>query len=76
VLPIVHGLEKEYSSRIAFQRVNILNPENAPLMEQFGFSATPEFYLVDYQGTILGAWDETLEADTLRQVFEDNLIEK
>lgn len=69
----MHGLEKEYSHRITFQRINILNPENAVLMEQYSFSSTPEFYLVDDQGRILGSWDETLEADELRQAFENFL---
>lgn len=69
----MNGLEMEYGSRIQFVRVNILNPENAQLLEQFAFSATPEFYLVDDQGQILGAWDETLESDELRQAFDTHL---
>jgi hypothetical protein len=70
VLPIVHGLEREYGSRITFVRVNILNPDSQPLMEQFSFSATPELYLVDGQGQILGAWDDTVTEDDLRQAFD------
>jgi hypothetical protein len=70
VLPIVHGLEKAYDGRIDFIRVNILHPENAPLMELFSFSATPEFYLVDGGGQILGAWDEGVEEAELRQAFD------
>jgi hypothetical protein len=73
VLPIVHGLEKAYGERIAFVRVNILHPENAPLMEQFSFSATPEFYLVGEQGQIIGAWDETVEEAELQQAFDQAL---
>jgi len=73
VLPIVHGLEEEYGSRITFVRVNILNPESQPLMEQYGFSATPELYLVDAQGQILGAWDETVTEEDLRQAFDEAL---
>ena len=70
---MVHGLEKAYGERIAFIRVNILHPESASLMEQFSFSATPEFYLVDEQGQILGAWDDWVEEQELRRAFEQAL---
>jgi len=73
VLPIVHGLEKEYSDRIAFLRVNVLQPEREPLIEQFGFSTTPEFYLVDSQGKIIGFWDDTLVEADLRKAFDQAL---
>jgi hypothetical protein len=70
---MVHGLEKIYGDRITFVRVNILHSENAPLMEQFGFSATPEFYLVDEQGEIIGFWDDWVEEEDLVQAFEQAL---
>jgi len=70
---MVHGLEKAYGERIAFIRVNILHPESASLMDQFSFSATPEFYLVDGQGEILGAWDEGVEEAELQQAFDQAL---
>jgi hypothetical protein len=70
---MVHGLEKVYGERINFVRVNILHPESAALMEEFSFSATPEFYLVDEQGKIIGAWDEGVEEKDLEQAFEQAL---
>ena len=69
----MHGLEKEYAERIQFVRVNILLPENKPLIEQYAFSATPEFYLVDRDGRIIGVWDDTLSADALREAFDEAL---
>jgi hypothetical protein len=72
-LPIVHGLEKEYGDRIEFVRVNILHPESAALMERFSFSATPEFYLVDGSGKIIAVWDDTIEAEAVRAVFDQAL---
>lgn len=69
----MHGLEKEYGDRIEFVRANILLPENEPLMDQYGFSATPEFYLVDRSGRILGVWDDTLTAELLRAAFDEAL---
>jgi hypothetical protein len=68
----VHGLEKEFGDRIDFVRINILDPASKPMIEKFGFSATPEFYLVDGDGRVVGFWDEAVETD-LRQAFEDIL---
>jgi hypothetical protein len=70
VLPIVHGLEKEYAGRIEFIRVNILNERSRPLMERFSFSLTPELYLVDENGRVLEFWDDVQGADELRQAFD------
>lgn len=70
---MVRGLERIYGDRITFVRVNILNPENAALLEQFSFSTTPEFYLVDGEGKIIGTWDETAEEEGLRQAFDQAL---
>ena len=70
---MVHGLEKVYGERITFVRVNVLHAENAPLMEQFGFSTTPEFYLVDQGGNIIGTWDDWVSEDDLRRAFDQAL---
>ena len=75
MLPIVHGLEREFGERIDFVRVNILIPENKTLMEQYSFSTTPEFYLVDPQGEIIGFWGDAFEEAELRQAFEEALGE-
>jgi hypothetical protein len=72
-MSIVNGLEKIYGDRIDFVRANILFPENRPLMAQYGFSATPEFYLVDPQGKIIGFWNDQVEAAVLRRAFDDAL---
>jgi hypothetical protein len=72
-MSIVNGLEKIYGERIDFVHANILFPENRPLMEQYGFSTTPEFYLVDSQGKIIGFWNEQVAGDVLRRAFDDAL---
>lgn len=69
----MHGLEKQYAGRIKFIRVNILQPQNKALMEKFGFSATPEFYLVDRSGQILGFWDEIDSDESLAEAFDKAL---
>ena len=72
-MSIVNGLEKIYGGQIQFVRANILMPENRPLMKKYGFSATPEFYLVDPQGKIIGFWNVEIEGAVLRRAFDDAL---
>ena len=66
----MHGLEKEFGDRIHFVRVNVLNPESGPMLDLYGFNATPEFYLVDQRGEIVAFWSEFFTEDGLRQTFE------
>ena len=39
-------------------------------MKEFGFSATPEFYLVNPQGKIIGFWNDVVERQVLAQAFD------
>lgn len=73
MLPAVRRLESEFSGQIEFVHANILNPETEALQEQFGFSTTPEFYLVNQQGDILGFWDDSVVVEELQQALEEAL---
>ena len=66
----MRGVQQEYAGRIDVTRVNILNGENAALLKEFAFGATPEFYLVDQNGEIVGFWNGPVEADELRAAFD------
>ena len=66
----MHGLEKEYGEQINFVRVNILRKESQALMEQYGFNTTPEFYLVDVQGKIIGFFDDSATEEDFREAFD------
>jgi hypothetical protein len=70
VAPIVNGLEKQYAGRIDFQRVNVLDEANTPIMKHFGFSATPELYLIDGQGKVLAFWDQPVPASQIAGAFD------
>ena len=72
-MPTVRGLEREYGDRVAFVWANVLDETNVDLMYQFSFSTTPEIYLVDEQGEIIGFWDEMDEADPLREALDGAL---
>jgi thioredoxin-like negative regulator of GroEL len=73
VAPIVNGLEKQYAGRVDFQRVNVLDEQNAALMKQFGFSATPEIYLLDRQDKVLAFWDQAVPASQMASAFDQAL---
>jgi thioredoxin-like negative regulator of GroEL len=66
----VRGVQKEYVGRIDVVRVNILDEASEPLMAQFGFNTTPEFYLLDRNGVIVAFWDGPVEPDELRAAFD------
>jgi hypothetical protein len=63
-------LEKEYEGRIRFVRVNVLDRKNAALLDRFGFSTTPELYLLDEQGQTIGFWSDVVAPQELRQAFD------
>lgn len=66
----MRGVQKEYVGRIDVVRVNILDEASEPLMAQFGFNITPEFYLLDRSGKIVAFWDGPVEPDKLRAAFD------
>lgn len=71
---MVHGLEREYEGRIEFVRSNIHTPNSIELQEKYGFSATPEFFLVDDEGNVLAHWDDGITLANMRETF-DNVLE-
>lgn len=69
------GLEKEFKGRIRFVRANIHNKDTFALQKELGFTATPEFFLLDAKGNILGHWDDDAAVPRLRAIF-DQFLEK
>ncbi len=55
-MPVVHGLMQKYTDRARFVTVNIHVSKYSALLKQLGFSASPEFYLVDPAGRVLHYW--------------------
>ena len=68
--PIVNGLMKNYTDRVRFVRVNIRHPQAAELRTELGFSATPEFYLVDPQGRVERKWEDPVDIAELEQTIK------
>ena len=68
-MPIVNGFDQEFRGRVTLVRLNIHDPETVPLQEQYGFTATPEFFLVDASDHIRGHWDEAASPAQLEQAI-------
>ncbi len=69
----MHELEQTYGDRVTFVHVNVLNPDSQPIMKQYGFSATPEVYLVDPRGRVIGFWDDVQSKDELQAALDKAL---
>ncbi len=69
------GLEQTYGERITFVRVNIHNPKNQDIMDEFGFTVTPDILLVDGNGKVLDSWDETIKAEDVSWAIDAALDE-
>lgn len=71
---MVHGLNREYEGRIEFVRSNIHTQNSIELQEKYGFTATPEFFLVDGEGNILAHWDDGITLANMREAFDHILF--
>ena len=68
------GLEQTYGERVTFVHVNIHNPKNQDLLDEFGFTVTPDIRLVDGNGKVLATWDETMHAEDVRLAIDAALV--
>ncbi len=73
MIPIVHGLEAEYSDRMGFVYLDIDDPATQPFKKQLNYRVQPHFFLVDGQGNILKTWLGRVPEAELRQEFENAL---
>lgn len=63
--PIVHGLEQEWGQQVDFLYLDVADSANAATKARFGFTATPHFFLLAPDGTVLRSWQGRVEPDTL-----------
>jgi thioredoxin-like negative regulator of GroEL len=72
--PIVHGLEQQYDKQVDFLYLDIQDARTAAAKTRFGFKATPHFFLLAPDGTMLDAWQGVQERSileaALRRVIE------
>ncbi len=66
----MYGLTKKYADRVQLLRLNVHNRQTLELQKELGFSATPEFYLVDPGGHVLHYWGGSISAAELEQALQ------
>jgi hypothetical protein len=69
--PVVHGLEREYEDRIDFLYLLVTDPKNTGAKERLGFRATPHFFFLRSNGTIVTQMQGVVPGDSVRRALED-----
>jgi thiol-disulfide isomerase/thioredoxin len=68
--PVVHGLEKEYENRIDFLYLYVSDPKNADAKQRLGFRATPHFFFLTPDGSVVMEMQGVVPADSVRRALE------
>jgi hypothetical protein len=63
--PIVHGLEQQFGKQVDFLYLDVADPRVAEAKAQFGFRATPHFFLINGKGAVLKEWQGVTDAELL-----------
>lgn len=71
----MHGLEAEFWGQIDFVYLDIDDPANSEVKDQFGFVAQPLFVLITADGEEVERWSGYVSADEFRVVFDELLAE-
>lgn len=71
--PIVHGLEKEFGDQIAFEYLDIDNPNTAEARIQYQFRYQPHFILLDAEGNVVQEWLGYQSANVFEEAFAELL---
>ncbi len=69
-MPIVDGLEQEFSGQARVYRLDAGEAENAQLMQQFGLRGHPTFAVLDENGRVQQTFSGPQTADTLRTALQ------
>ena len=69
--PIVNGLETEYGDRIAFQRLNVDEPEGRMAARAYRIRGHPTIVLIDPQGEILWTTVGVIPREDVVQAIEN-----
>ena len=65
--PIVHGLEREFSEQLAFEKRDANTEEGQASLRAYGLRAHPSYVIVAPDGQALWQFTGSLSADALRQ---------
>jgi hypothetical protein len=73
--PVVHGLEQEYSGRIDFLYLNIVETRNDSARSALGFGSTPHFFFLRSNGSTIGVMQGVVPGDSVRWMLDSLLRE-
>lgn len=65
--PIVNGLEREFSTQLAFEQRDANSEDGKAAMRVYGLRAHPSYVIVAPDGQILWQFTGPLSVDALRQ---------
>ncbi|MFL7892899.1 MAG: hypothetical protein ACK2UM_16155 [Anaerolineales bacterium] len=68
--PIVHGLEVEYYDRINFVYLDVDDPANESLKDDFEFRYQPQLVLLDGEGQVVQQWIGPISREEFMEAFE------
>jgi len=68
--PTVHQLEADYWGKLDFVYLDIDNPANSDVKDEFGFVAQPLFILLDANGNELQRWYGVVNEEEFRAAFD------
>lgn len=56
MMPIVHGLQQQFGSKVDFLYLDVQDPRTEPARERLDFVATPHLFLLDATGHPIQEW--------------------
>ena len=75
MLPIVHGLEKQYGDRVNFIYLDIDDPATDELKKTLKYRYQPHYILLDGEGNPRKTWNGLVPENILVEAFEEILVQ-
>ena len=75
MMPIVNGLEEEFTGQINVLRLNAAEKENEELMQSYGLRGHPSFVVLDENGRVSQTYFGPQEAEVLRKAIQNILLD-
>jgi thioredoxin-like negative regulator of GroEL len=69
MMPIVNGLEEEFSGQLTVLQLNAAETENAQLMQEYGLRGHPSFAILGEDGRLLETYFGPQTEESLRNAI-------
>lgn len=67
--PIVNGLEEAFGGQVGFHRLNVEEPEQAQIQQQYGLRGHPSVVILDAAGQPAAQFVGVVEVERLREAL-------